>query len=175
MQSFVSVQSSSLRFISVMRGSVQCSSVASKDPFCSFSSTFVSVLVISFQFNSVRFGSVVINGQLRSFIFRFNAVHFHFTSLQSSPVQFSAVQFSSHSVVEWANSPVLLNPIRTDHYASLGVGNHWISSIRHTFWEKKCVGLIIFTEFQEFRSFSPRFCSIGFDSLKTISFLYEWL
>ena len=111
MQSFVSVQFSSLHFISVMRGSVQCSSVASKDPFCSFSSTFVSVLVISFQFSSVRFGSVVINGQLRSFIFRFNAVHF--TSLDFSLVQFISVQCSS--------APTLLLSERT-------VQSSWIQS-----------------------------------------------
>ena len=127
----------------------------------------------SFQFGSARFScsqwSVVV------IPLSFQCSSFHFTSLQSSPVQFSSVQFSSHSVVQWANSPVQLNPIRTDHYTSLGVGNHWISSIRHTFWEKKCVGLIIFTGFQEFRSFPPRFCSIGFDSLKIISFLYELL
>ena len=173
MQSFVSDQFSPLRFISVMRGSVQCSSVVSKDPFCSFFSTFVSALVISVQFGTVRFSC---NQWSVAFIhLSFQCSSFHFTSLQSSPVQFSSVQFSSHSVVEWANSPVQLNPIRTDHYTSLGVGNHWISSIRHTFWEKKCVGLIIFTGFQEFRSFSPRFCSIGFDSLKIISFLYELL
>ena len=109
MQSFV--QFSSLHFISVMRGSVQCSSVASKDPFCSFSSTFVSVLAISFQFSSVRFGPVVINGQLRSFIFRFNAVHF--TSLHFSLVQFSSVQCSS--------APTLLLSERT-------VQSSWIQS-----------------------------------------------
>ena len=111
MQSFVSVQFSSLHFISVMRGSVQCSSVANKDPFCSFSSTLVSVLVISFQFSSVRFGSVVINGQLRSFIFRFNAVHF--VSLHFSLVQFSSVQCSS--------APTLLLSERT-------VQSSWIQS-----------------------------------------------
>ena len=128
---------------------------------------------ISVQFGTVRFSC---NQWSVAFIhLSFQCSSFHFTSLQSSPVQFSSVQFSSHSVVERANSPVQLNPIRTDHYTSLGVGNHWISSIRHTFWEKKCVGLIIFTGFQEFRSFSPRFCSIGFDSLKIISFLYELL